>query len=123
MQAQYQKSDKNNLKPRSWSVIPKVVTAFVLVFSIFKIRHIVKTQSNRNFVVRESLVLIHTLLFVLTIAFQLIFMAVDNGVGKRYDVSDPVVNFRHQYVFYFFELASQFANLPMMLLFFYVAFR
>ena len=79
----------------------------MLIFAIFRIRHIVKTQSENNFVVRESIIVLHTVLFVSTIVFQLIFMAVDNGFGRRYfPDKDPKSGYRHEFVFYVFELAN-----------------
>ena len=48
-------------------------------------------------------------------------MAVDNGYGTRWLDSDNVAKYRHEVVFYVFEFACEIINLPMMLLFFFVA--
>ena len=71
--------------------------------------------------IRESVIVIHTVLFIFTIIFQVVFMAVDNGYGTRWLDSDNVAKYRHEVVFYVFEFACEIINLPMMLLFFFVA--
>ena len=86
--------------------MPNIVTAFILISSIFRTRHIVKTQSENNFVIRESIIIIHTVLFISAIAFEFVFMAVENGSDKRYSSTDNVSNYRHEVVFYVFDLAS-----------------
>ena len=87
-------------------MIPNIVTAFVLVFSIFRTRHIVKTQSENKFVVRESIIVIHTVLFVCASAFQLVFTAIQDRYEKGKLSDDNVSLYRYEVVFYVFDLAS-----------------
>ena len=57
----------------AYGIIPKILPALLLIVSIARIRHYVKKNVGKGFSMREVLIIIHTVLFLLYLVLQVSF--------------------------------------------------
>ena len=115
--------DENNdvIKPISYAIVPKLFAGFVLIGSIISIRLSISKHAQGRYSVREVLIIVHTLLFFLSILCQIVYFALEKSLQNIDESLDDGEITKIFATLLLFSGLCKLFNLLIIFIFFYMA--